>query len=128
MYGRVSENTMIRRMIGIALIIASVIFCLLPIIQIPVKEDKYKSASPQWVMKKIATERNGTVNINDADADALTELPGIGETISSMIISERTTNGPFYYAEDLEAVRGIGARTMEKFRDMIDMSKNGSDE
>ena len=43
-------------------------------------------------------------------------------------IDERSENGPFYYAEDLEAVRGIGPKTIKRFREMIDLSLNESEE
>ena len=53
----------------------------------------------------------------------LTELTGVGETISALIVAEREANGPFYYAEDLESVRGIGPATLSRFREMIDLTQ-----
>ena len=58
-----------------------------------------------------------------AGAEELTELPGVGETISALIVAERDANGPFYYAEDLESVRGIGPATLAGCREMIDLSQ-----
>ena len=58
----------------------------------------------------------------------LTELYGVGETIAEMIIAERRQNGPYYYPEDLEAVRGIGPATLLKFRSMINLSQDESEE
>ena len=74
------------------------------------------------------TEANGTVAVNSADAEELTALPGIGETLAAMIVAERDRNGPFRYAEDLLAVRGIGPKTLEKFRRMIDLTPAESGE
>ncbi len=70
----------------------------------------------------ISTEVKGTVRVNTADAEELTELNGIGETLAALIILEREMNGPFYYAEDLTAVRGIGPGTLAGFREMLDLT------
>lgn len=51
---------------------------------------------------------DGMIDINAADAEELTVLPGIGETIASRIVEEREKNGPFHYPEDLLTVSGIG--------------------
>ena len=64
---------------------------------------------------------DGTVSINDADAEELTLLYGVGETLASMIIDEREMNGPFRYPEDLTAVKGIGIKKMYGFRESINL-------
>ena len=48
------------------------------------------------------------VNLNTADAEALTALPGIGEELAARIVEYREENGPFETAEDLTKVSGIG--------------------
>lgn len=50
--------------------------------------------------------------LNAGNADALDELPGIGETLSRRIIETRETDGDFFFPEDVMAVRGIGEKTM----------------
>jgi len=55
-----------------------------------------------------------SVNINTADAVALTSLNGIGESKAQAIVSYREANGPFKSVEQLSEVKGIGARTVEK--------------
>ena len=70
----------------------------------------------------ISTEVKGPVRVNTADSEELTELNGIGETLAALIILEREQNGPFYYAEDLTAVRGIGPATLAGFREMLDLT------
>ena len=64
---------------------------------------------------------NGTVSINEADADELTELYGIGESLAALIVDERNINGKFWYPEDLTAVKGIGIRKLNGFRDSINL-------
>ena len=63
---------------------------------------------------------HGVVDVNTADEEELRELYGIGETLAAAIISEREARGAFHYPEDLIAVRGIGAKTLAKFYDMLD--------
>ena len=59
----------------------------------------------------------GEVNINQADAPTIaTELTGIGEVKAQAIVEYRTQNGPFTSLEDLEKVKGISAKTIEKNR------------
>ena len=122
-YEKMSERT--RCCLGIALVLISIVLCLVS----PVLKQNSEAASFQpgnrtdWELKANMTEVNGTVCLNAADAEELTELPGIGETLSRLIIKERTENGPYYYAEDLEAVKGIGPATLEKFREMIDLTQ-----
>ncbi|MGO1232598.1 MAG: ComEA family DNA-binding protein [Marinobacter sp.] len=55
-----------------------------------------------------------SVNINTADAVALSSLNGIGESKAQAIVSYREANGPFESIEQLSEVKGIGARTVEK--------------
>jgi len=59
------------------------------------------------------------VNVNEADAETLCGLPGIGPVLAARIIQEREQNGPFSYPEDLMAVKGIGQKTLDKLRELI---------
>lgn len=118
-----SEKT--RQALGIILIIVCLMICLIPMTK-TVNRDEIHFRSGLLQGRGIPaneTERNGFVLVNQADADDLTVLPGVGETLASLIIAEREKNGPYYYAEDLESVKGIGPRTIEKFRGTIDLSQ-----
>ncbi len=59
------------------------------------------------------------ININQADAETLTELKGIGESKASAIVEWREENGPFESPEDLLAVNGIGDATLEDIESRI---------
>ena len=61
---------------------------------------------------------------NCGSSTELKNLPGIGETISSLIIEEREENGPFFYAEDIMSVRGIGPARLEILRPFM-LTKSG---
>ena len=58
----------------------------------------------------------GVVNINTADAAALSLLPGVGPSTAGKIVEFRTENGKFESDADLMLVRGIGERSFERMR------------
>ena len=120
----------IRKGTGMILILISILLCACPVIFGKcTRKDFYKAAGkPEMQIMDIPAEQNGPVAVNDADAKTLKSLPGIGETLSGLITKERKENGPFYYAEDLETVRGIGPSTLERIRDLIDLSQKESGE
>jgi len=59
------------------------------------------------------------LNINTADADALTGLSGIGPSIAARIVQFRELNGEFANTEALLQVRGIGESKLTKFQQTI---------
>ncbi len=61
------------------------------------------------------------VNINSANVQTLTSLPGIGPKMAERIVEYRSLNGPFRSAEDLMKVRGIGKKTFAKLKPYIDI-------
>ena len=62
------------------------------------------------------------VNINTADAQSLSDgLNGVGIKKAQAIISWRDANGQFKTANDLTQVKGIGAKTVEKNIDDIQL-------
>jgi len=56
------------------------------------------------------------VDINTADASALTALNGVGPATAKKIIDYRDANGPFASCDDLTKVKGIGKKTLEKIK------------
>lgn len=57
------------------------------------------------------------VDINTADAKTLAaQLQGIGPKSAEAIVAYRTKHGPFKRAEDLDKVKGVGKKTVEKNR------------
>ncbi len=59
------------------------------------------------------------IDINTADAETLSTLPGIGPTLAQRIVEYRETWGDFYYIEDIMNVEGIGPSTFENIKDLI---------
>ena len=56
-----------------------------------------------------------------AGKDELTQLPGVGPALAERIIEEREKNGAFRLPEDLLAVRGIGAATLQRLLPYISL-------
>ena len=120
-----------RRFAGIILIICSAALIIIPAVSVkPVKKESYRSGLKlHWTLEPIRLKQGGDVQVNHADAEELMEkLPGVGETISALIINERLKNGPFYYPEDLESVKGIGPRTVLRLSGLIDFTASESEE
>jgi len=65
------------------------------------------------------SEESGPININTADANQLTALPGVGPVLAERIIAHRETYGPFQIIEELTDVSGIGASRLEDIRPLI---------
>lgn len=60
------------------------------------------------------------VDINHADAKALAQgLQGIGLSKAEAIVAYREQHGPFRSVEQLDKVKGIGKKTVERNRDNI---------
>lgn len=60
-----------------------------------------------------------TVNVNQASAEQLEALPGIGPVLARRIVEWRERLGPFQQLEDLAEVPGIGPRVLERLKDRV---------
>lgn len=56
------------------------------------------------------------IDVNSATRLELMIIPGIGDALASAILDHREAHGPFRTIEALDAVRGIGPRTIEDVR------------
>lgn len=61
----------------------------------------------------------GLVDLNTATAAQLETLPGIGKATAQNILQYREKNGPFASVDDLQKVKGIGPKLMEKIRPLV---------
>jgi competence ComEA-like helix-hairpin-helix protein len=71
------------------------------------------------------------IDLNQADADELASLPGIGEVIAQRIVEYRETVQPFSEVSELSAVEGISDKTLEAVGDRLtvsDMVEDSSEE
>ncbi|MGB7848746.1 MAG: helix-hairpin-helix domain-containing protein [Candidatus Acidiferrum sp.] len=68
------------------------------------------------------------VNLNTATATELQEVPGIGPVTAEKILQMRKSYGAFKKVDDLEAIRGIGPKRLEKMRKYLTVGKPAQNE
>jgi competence protein ComEA len=56
------------------------------------------------------------LNVNTADRTELLQVPGVGPSLADAILSHRNTFGPFNSLDELDGVKGIGGKTLDKLR------------
>lgn len=56
------------------------------------------------------------VDLNQASEDELSLLVAIGPVRAAAVVRERETGGPYRSVDDLQRVKGIGPKTVEKNR------------
>lgn len=78
-------------------------------------------ASVQTDLNGEVVEQDGRVliNINKADAETLTRIDGIGQTLSERIIAYREEYGDFASIDELLKVDGIGTKTLQNMRQWL---------
>lgn len=66
------------------------------------------------------------IDLNQATEQELEALPGIGQVLAERIVAHREETGLFERVEDLRAVKGIGKKTLEKIRPMVNVTRSAS--
>ena len=66
-----------------------------------------------------ATTTLETIHINQATAEELQMLPGVGPALSERIVVYRAENGPFESVDQLTEVKGVGQNKLAKFREQL---------
>lgn len=59
------------------------------------------------------------IDLNEASAEALDRLPGIGPVLAQRIVDHRESFGPYERAEDLTSVAGIGGSSVRRLADQL---------
>lgn len=62
------------------------------------------------------TPAASSVNVNTADRTELLQVPGVGPHMADAILTHRNTFGPFASLDELDGVKGIGGKTLDKLR------------
>ena len=78
-----------------------------------------KNTLEQTPIEQVPQIKDSRININTASRLELTDLPGIGSSLSERIVDYRNTYGPFRTIEDLRNVSGIGERRLDAIRNHI---------
>lgn len=63
----------------------------------------------------------GKLDVNQATARELEQIPGVGPSLAKKIIDARAARGRFATLEELDEVPGIGPKTLEKLRGVLDV-------
>lgn len=56
------------------------------------------------------------IDINQADWQALSLIPGLGDGLARDIVADREARGPYARIDDLARVPGVGPRLLERIR------------
>lgn len=59
------------------------------------------------------------LDLNTADAAALTRLPGVGDALARRIVADREAHGRFQVLADLDRVPGIGPALLKRVQDAV---------
>lgn len=78
-----------------------------------------QDADPSATSVSTSSAMPGKVNINNATAEELQQLNGVGPTLAQRIVDDRKTNGVFATIEDLKRVPGIGDKKFASLADSI---------
>ena len=81
-------------------------------------------ALPSAVAAPDAQPDASKIDINTAGVEELQGLPGIGPSLARRIVEHRREHGPFARPEDLLEVKGIGEKTLARFRHRIRASQS----
>lgn len=89
------------------------------LIHIPTRAEWASAPTFHIVSDSTAAGETAKANINQADASAFDQLPGIGPSTAKAIIDYRTRNGPFTQLEDLMKIPGLKQSRFDAIRDLI---------
>lgn len=68
-----------------------------------------------------ASSKRTKININKAGIEKLESLPGIGPVYAKRIVTYRQEKGGFSTVSELKKIRGIGPKTLEKLRPLVEV-------
>ncbi len=87
--------------------------------------DSVSSSSPEPTPS--GPTEDDPLHLNEASAEALQTLTGIGPALAKRILAYRSTQRPFQRVEELKRVRGIGPKTLADLRPVITVASTESE-
>lgn len=82
-------------------------------------EEYITKENEEGIVEESKSTTSGRININNADINELCELPGVGESLATRIVTYREENGKFKMIEDLKNVSGIGEKKFESLKEYV---------
>lgn len=84
----------------------------------PLPSSKRSTPSPHHksALKELP---KSSIDLNRATSEQLQQLPGVGPAMAKRILAYRKENQGFTSVDDLDNVRGIGTKTLEKIRPFV---------
>jgi competence protein ComEA len=76
------------------------------------------SVTPPTLLRDPTTVK-AQLDLNQATLHEFDQLPGIGPALAQRIVEHRRSHGRFTTVDDLLLVKGIGPKTLERFRDLV---------
>lgn len=102
---------------------------VIPVLGQPLPEEVLAAPPPGAGSAAGSAGASGTapavVDLNQATAEQLDTLPGVGPATAAAILAYRDESGPFRSVDDLIEVRGIGEARLEALRDLVVVSGGG---
>ena len=75
--------------------------------------------APASLLQSDTDTEDNKIDINKANADLLTSLPGVGPKKAADIVRYRDLNGDFGSVEELVNVKGIGKKMVAKISGLV---------
>jgi competence ComEA-like helix-hairpin-helix protein len=82
-----------------------------------------QSTDESAILRSAAAGASPSIDLNRATMVELTRLPGVGPTLARRIVDARDAQGPFARVADLERVRGMSARKVERLRALVTIAR-----
>ena len=82
-------------------------------------KSKTENKAENKVNSEGSAEKSSCINLNTASVEKLQQLRGVGPKMAERIIAHRKRFGSFKRINDLMNVKGIGAKTLAKFREKV---------
>lgn len=73
-------------------------------------------------LRTLALPGDRKLDLNRATQEEFERLPGIGPTLAKQLVDHRRTHGPYRRIEDLQTVKGIGAKRFERLMPFVTVS------
>ena len=83
------------------------------------KVEMMNDKSDDNIIIEDADTAKGLINLNTADVETLSELPGIGPAIANRIKAYTDQHGPFKNKKDIILVKGIGKKIYTRIQGLV---------